>query len=61
MKTFLEEEIEEEINGEVVKTYKKVKEVKDKEEAISEKIKDKKCFVHKCRHDEGGSCSREEI
>lgn len=35
-----------------------IREVKSKEEALSSKKKEK-TYLHKCRHDEGGTCSRE--
>ena len=57
MKLFLEEDSLDE-NGEPI--IIKVKEVKDKDEAVSLKKKDKS-YLHICRHDEGKACSREAL
>ena len=59
MKLFLEMETEKE--NEL--TISKIKEVKDKAEAIKDKPIGKKCFMHTCYHDEKTNrpCKREVI
>jgi len=57
MKIFLEEDS---LDDKGEKIIIKVKEIKDKEEAIRNKKK-KKSYLHICRHEEGLPCSREAI
>lgn len=57
MKIFLEEDS---LDDKGEKIIIKVKEIKDKEEAIRDKKK-KKSYLHICRHEEGLPCSREAI
>jgi hypothetical protein len=58
MKLFLEQETEKDGDA----TISKLKEVKDKAEAIKGKTA-KKCYMHTCYHDEGNNrpCKREVI